>query len=214
VDAHLAHFAERLDGDRCVYFSPEGTISMDGRFGRIRQGFFRLVRRTKCAPWIQPMALSYDALGPGRLRVVVRIGEHFRANTSLDRRAFDAALRDSVVRLASITPSHLLARFLLHGPHAFDAPGLAGWLAHSHAALKTNGNSLDPLFEHASFEHIASRRLRWLQRKRLVARNGEGFRNICPRDARPSWRKPANIVRYLDNALADLVMDPDRVLPC
>lgn len=214
VDAQLAHFAERLERGRCVYFSPEGTISMDGRFGRIRAGLFRLVHLTKSTPWIQPMALGYDTLSPGRSRVVVRIGERFRADAALDRRAFDAALRRAILRLAPVTPSHLLARFLLHGPPAFDARDLADWLSRGHAALQANGVSLDPLFAQASPERIVADRLGWLQRKRLIARDGEGFRNTCPHGAPPGWRDAANIVRYLDNALADLVTDLDRALPC
>lgn len=214
VDAQLAHFAARLEHGFCVYFSPEGSISMDGRFGRIRDGFHRLVRAVATPPWIQPMALGYDTLAPGRSRVVIRIGERFRADPSLDRRAFDAALRQAVLGLVPITPSHLLARFLSHGPQHFTARDLAAWLACSHATLQARNASLDPMFARFHAEDLAATRLRWLRRKRLVARDGSGFRTIVPRDAAPGWRSPAGIVRYLDNGLADLVPDADRTLPC
>lgn len=215
VDAQLAHFARRLDRGDCVYFSPEGTISMDGYFSRARAGFFRLVHLTaKQQPWIQPMALGYDTLGPGRSRVVVRIGQRFRADATLDRRAFDAALRWTVLQLAPVTPSHLLARWLLHGPRSFTRDELAGWMVRGHTALRAAHPSLDPLFARQSVASIAKARLRWLERNNLVVRRGDAFISTCPRDAPPGWRAPAEIARYLDNNLADLVPGVDRVLPC
>ena len=210
VAAQLAHFTRRLDRGDSVYYAPEGTISMDGHFSRIRAGFFRLARAAEIPPWIQPMALSYDSLSPGRTRVVLRIGRHFRADTSLDRRAFDAALRRSILSLAPITPSHLLAHFLLHGPAHFTRDELAGWLARNLASLSAKDASLDPLWSRVAIPALARRRLRWLVRKRLVARDGNGFRNLCPRDAEAGWRHPANVVRYLDNGLADLAPDLHR----
>ncbi len=214
IDAQLAHLATRLDRGRCVYFSPEGTISTDGRFGRVRGGLFRLVHMAGSPPWIQPMAIGYDSLAPGRTRVVVRIGEHFRADASLDRREFDAALRQAILDLVPVTPSHLLARWLLHGPPAFTGNELGDWLAHCRSALHTAHPSLDPRLERARMPELAGRRLRWLERRGLVLREGERFHNTCPRDAAPGWRAPANVARYLDNNLAELVPGADGELPC
>lgn len=214
VDAQLARFARRLDRGDCVYFSPEGTISMDGHFSRARAGFFRLVHLAAKPPWVQPMALGYDTLSPGRSRVVVRIGQHFRADATLDRRAFDAALRRTVLQLAPVTPSHLLARWLLHGPFSFTRNELAGWMVRGHTALRAVHPSLDPLFARQGVASIAKARLRWLERNNLVVRRGDAFKSTCPRDASPGWRAPAEIARYLDNNLADLVPGVDRVLPC
>jgi 1-acyl-sn-glycerol-3-phosphate acyltransferase len=214
VATQLDHFAQRLDQGRCVYFAPEGTISMDGHFCRVRAGFFRLVHMAAAPPWIQPMALAYDTLAPGRSRVVIRIGERFRADTTLDRRAFDAGLRHAILGLAPVTPSHLLAHWLLHGPTAFTRAELVDWCVHAHAALHSVHPCLDPLFAHAGVARIVNTRLRWLERRELLIREGDRFRNACSRDAPPGWHTPANVVRYLDNNLEDLVPDVARVLPC
>lgn len=211
VDAQIAHFAERLDRGRCVYFAPEGTISTTGHFGRVRQGFFRLVHTAATPPWIQPIGVSYDTLAPGRSRVLIHIGQAFRADTTLDRRSFDAALLRAVLALEPITPSHLLARFLRHGPRTFTHDELVYWLTGCLATLRANGATLDPLWTRMQISTLARQRLRWLVRKRLVARESERFRNTCPHGAKPGWSKPANIVHYLDNSLADLTSDP---LPC
>ncbi|HET7929921.1 MAG TPA: hypothetical protein VFL63_00825 [Rhodanobacteraceae bacterium] len=215
VDTQLAHFAMRLDRGRCVYFAPEGSLSVDGHFGRIRAGCFRLAHAAAVPPWIQPMALGYDTLAPGRSRVVVRIGERFRADTTLDRHAFDAGLRNAILNLAPITPSHLLARWLLHGPASFTRGELADWLARCLATLRARHASLDPLWSRTpAAATLAARRLRWLVRARLLARDPGGFRSSCPCDAEPGWQHPANIARYLDNSLAELVPDVEHALPC
>jgi 1-acyl-sn-glycerol-3-phosphate acyltransferase len=214
VQRQLTHFANRLDQGHCVYFAPEGGISMDGHFARVRAGFYQLSCTARTAPWIQPMALGYDTLAPGRSRVVLGIGESFRADVAASRREFDANLRRAVLALVPITPSHLLARFLLHGPRTFTPDDLAGWLRRSHEALENNGVALDPLFKRVPIDRLASRRLHWLARKQLVARDGNDFRNTCPRGAAPGWRKPANIARYLDNGFADAVPDIGWLLPC
>jgi 1-acyl-sn-glycerol-3-phosphate acyltransferase len=214
VDAQLRHFAQHLERGRCVYFAPEGTISMDGHFSRIRDGCFRLVHLTRTPPWIQPMVIGYDTLAPGRSRVVVRIGPRWRADTSLDRRAFDATLRRNLLDLVPVTPSHLLARYLLHGPDTFTQDELTGWLARSLTTLEHAHRSLDPLFARKGIRALADERLRWLERKRLVVRRGAHFRSLCPRDAEPGWHTPANIARYLDNNLLDLVPETARTLPC
>lgn len=214
VERQLAHFAGRLDRGCCVYFSPEGTISTQGPFGRVRTGFFRIACMAESPPWIQPIALAYDTLAPGKSRVVVRAGQAFRADTSLRGCDFDAKLRQAVLSLATITPSHLLARFLLHGPSTFRAGELSRWLDEAHASLSANRVAVDPLFERVPIEQLTARRLRWLRRKGLVTREGALFRNTCRRDAAPGWHRPAHVVRYLDNVLSDYVPDIERLAPC
>ncbi|MGH8114619.1 MAG: hypothetical protein ACREPS_06155 [Rhodanobacteraceae bacterium] len=214
VQRQLAHFARRLDQGHCVYFAPEGGISTDGHFARVRAGFYRLNHLARTAPWIQPLALGYDTLAPGRSRVVLGIGEKFRVDVGASRREFDASLRRAVLDIVPITPSHLLARFLLHGPRTFALDDLTGWLLRNRDSLAKNGVTLDPLLECVPIDHLAKHRLRWLARKRLVVRDGTGFRNVCPRDAAPGWHKAANIIRYLDNGLADAVPEIERLSPC
>lgn len=214
VATQLAQFAHRLDRGRCVYFAPEGTISMDGHFGRIRAGFFRLARAAAVLPWIQPMAMGYDALASGRARVVAHVGPHFRADAALDRRAFTSALRDAVLKLVPVTPSHLLARWLLHGPRSFTRDQLVAWTARAVDTLHGVHPALDPMLTRTSVPAIVSARLRWMERTQLVVRRGEYFDTRLPRDAPPGWQQPANAARYLDNQLADLIPDVARAMPC
>jgi 1-acyl-sn-glycerol-3-phosphate acyltransferase len=214
VDAQLAHFAHRLDAGRAVYFAPEGTISIDGHFGRVRAGSFRLARMAATAPWIQPMALQYDALAPGRLRAIVHIGAPVRADPALPRGAFDAALKRLMFRTVPITPSQLLARWLRHGPPRFTEADLARYFAAARRALGATGTPLDPLLAGSTTRELANQRLRWLERQQLVRREGDTFVTTCARTAAPGWNDPAAIVHYLDNQLGDLLPDAARRLPC
>jgi 1-acyl-sn-glycerol-3-phosphate acyltransferase len=214
VERQIAHFAARLDRGCCIYFAPEGTISRRGPFGRVRGGFYRIACAAESPPWIQPIGLAYDTLAPGKSRVVIRVGQAVRADARVRRCEFDAKLRRAVLDLVTITPSHLLARFLLHGPAEFDADELCRWLAQAHSSLSAHGAAVDPLFERTPIERLARRRLRWLCRKRLVSPGGEKFQNTCPREAPPGWRRPENVVRYLDNALSDFMPDIERLAPC
>ncbi len=205
VAAELDRFAALLDTGRVVYFAPEGSISPDGRFGRVRAGPWRVVRITATPPPILPTALSYDALGPGRLRAILRIGRPLRGYNAIDRRRFDASLKEEILKLYPVNASHLASRYLAAGPDSFTMATFARWFGQARAALAGAGLTLDPLLGRLAPEALAGERLAWLARQGLLARDGETWHNRWPNDAKPGWRKPANIVRYLDNALDDLL---------
>ncbi|MGH8274327.1 MAG: lysophospholipid acyltransferase family protein [Gammaproteobacteria bacterium] len=205
VDAQLARFAELLDAGRVVDFAPEGTISPNGRMGRIRAGVWRIVRLANRPPPILPAALSYDPLGPGRLRVIVRIGSPLRAYNAKSRREFDAWLKGEIMKLYPVTASHLASRFLAAGPERFTTTAFARWCERAVTMLAAAGCTLDPLLEHSNIQQLAEERLGWLAHKSLLAHTDTGWRNRWSRDAEAGWRRPANIVRYLDNALDDLL---------
>ncbi|MGH8162074.1 MAG: hypothetical protein ACRESR_08035, partial [Gammaproteobacteria bacterium] len=205
VAAEIDRFAALLDAGRVVYFAPEGSVSHDGRFGRVRAGPWRVAHAAAAPPPILPVALSYDPLGPGRLRVIVRIGRPLRGYNATDRRCFDASLKEEILKLYPVTASHLTSRFIAAGPGEFTTTAFARWLEHARKTLAAAGLTLDPLLERGHSEAFATERLAWLTSQGLLTREGENWRNRWPRDAKPNWRKPANVVRYLDNALDDLL---------
>lgn len=203
IDHQLERFAALLDAGRVVYFAPEGTISTDGRIGRMRAGLGEIVRRAARPPRILPLALSYDPLGPGRLRVIIRVGTPVSTYNANDGGRFNAQVEMSIRELYAINASHLLSRFLVAGPAAFSTGRLAGWLCAACESLRAAGCTLDPMLEQREAAALAVERLQWLRGRRLVARAGSGWRNAWPPESRPGWGRPARLVRYLDNALAD-----------
>src|SRR5690348_15268515 len=208
VNAQLDSFAALLDSGHSLYMAPEGTISLTGHFGRVRAGPWRVSRRRASPPLIMPVGLSYDALGPGRLRVVAHGGAPLR-NPDLDNRCrFDAQLRDILLALCVLTPSHLLAWYLRHGPQRFTTAQLAAWLERSRDAAHAAGVGLDPIWKRTSGLLIARERARWLRRKRLLdGQGGETWRNLWSRDSAPGWHAPEATVSYFVNSLTDFAPD-------
>ena len=202
VAAHIECFVSLLAERHTLFVAPEGTISPDGRLGRMRAGAWEICRRLQTPPQILPLALSYDALTPGRLRVVVKAGTP-AAPDLRSRRAFDADLRARIVRLCALTPSHLLAHWLSAGPQRFTTGDLCDWLQRGVDVAREEGLTLDPLWLRRSCEDLVHERMAWLERKRLVVRETDGWRNRWPRAAAPGWDAPENVVRYLANSLED-----------
>ena len=167
--------------------------------------------RLPSPPGIRPVALSYDALAPGRLRVVVCAGALAPPQEG-GRREFDAELRRRILALCAVTPSHLVARFLRDGPMRFDAVDLTEWLQRGRDGARDMGLILDPIWSRRTPLELADDRLRWLRRKRLVEREGDAWRNLWPRDAAPGWGAPEDIVAFLANALEDFAPQLTRML--
>ncbi|MDN5864762.1 MAG: 1-acyl-sn-glycerol-3-phosphate acyltransferase, partial [Gammaproteobacteria bacterium] len=107
IEAQLEYFAALLDAGRVVYFAPEGTISGDGRLGRMRAGVRRIVQLAATPPRILPVAQSYDALAPGRLRVITRVGVPLHKYNAEEGAAFNAWVEMAIRELYPVNASHL-----------------------------------------------------------------------------------------------------------
>lgn len=204
VDAQLQRFAGLLDAGRVVYLAPEGRNSRNGRFGRMRAGAWELVQRSAEPPPILPLALSYDALQPGRrVRAIVQVGTPLQAYAANDRGDFDSMLETQIRKLYPFNTSHLISRFLVAGPDTFTTDDFAHWLSYARDQLAAARFMLDPRLAHSDCGALAVKRLAWLRRAGLVTRADDGWNNRWPQDSAPSWRTPACIVRYCDNTLED-----------
>ncbi len=204
ISGHLEQLAELLEDGRIVYLAPEGTISNTGQMRRLRAGAARLYDLVRESPKIRPAALSYDPLGPGRLRVVVKIGEALDNLDPQDGRGFNATLRKTILSLHAVTPSHLFARLLTSGQSAFTDDECIRWLRRCVAALNKGGVTLDPLLARTDPAGLAGERLEWLARRRLLRRAGTRWINCQPAGVRPGWHHPARVVPYLDAALGEI----------
>jgi len=212
VTAQLHAFAALLDAEHSVYFSPEGVISADGRFGRVRGGLRQLCRLAASPPRLLPVALSYDGLGPGKLRVIMQVGELLECPDTTRATAFSAAVRRAVLELVAVNPSHLLAVYLSIGPLQFSTHELSDWLNQTLALITRHNLRIDPRFaEHATGAAL-EKRLHWLQRKGLVRFEHGRWQNLWPRNTQAGWQTRAQQVRYFANGLGDLMPDWQQAL--
>lgn len=213
VNAQLGSFAAVLDLGHSLYMAPEGAISLDGHFGRVRAGPWQVSRRRTSPPLILPLSVSYDALRPGRMRVVVHGAAPRLAPQLSDQRRFGEILRQTLLELCVVTPSHLLAWWLCNGSERFAEADVAQWLERGCDDARGRGIGLDPLWSRTDVASLVHRRLAWMRRKRLLAREGHRqWLNVWPRDTPPGWDKPAATVRYLANALTDFAPEFARTL--
>ncbi|HEX7339530.1 MAG TPA: hypothetical protein VF271_06295 [Rhodanobacteraceae bacterium] len=213
VAAQLRVMADRLDAGQSLYFAPEGHISMDGRFGRIRAGTWRLGRMTKVPPAFLPVTLSYDALGPGRTRAIVRMGARLDDLPFDDPPGLARQVRVALEANRVVTLSHLLAWFLCHRRTAFAASGLETWVEQVLQQAREQGLPMDPLLARRPLPTLLDERLRWLGRKHLLARRDRQWINRWPPHTPPGWLRKAGIVRYLANALEDFAPALAKVMP-
>ena len=205
IAAQLQGFAALLDAGQLLYFSPEGVISADGRFGRVRAGLRLLCGLTAVPPRLLPVALSYDGLGPGKLRVIMQVGELQNAPDTTDNAAFSTAVRAAILDLLNVNSSHLLAAYLTAGPESFSTREFYNWWQRALATLGRYGLKIDPLLAGSTSGTLAQQRLRWLQRRRLVQLEGGRWQNLWPRNSRAGWQTPAQRVAYFANGFSDLL---------
>ena len=204
VSTHLEEFRKLLSEGRIIYMAPEGATSENGHFGTVRGGVRSLCLSISSPPNIMPIALAYDVLGFSRPRVVIQIGNLLDCPEPTDAILFNIFLRNSLLRLHCVTASHLIARFLRHGPTEFTDQEFCCWMVQSIESLQAADLSIDPLLTRIPIQKLVAKRLRWLQKRKLVKEVPPRWRNQWPKDHPPGWLKPAAIVAYLDNALSDI----------
>lgn len=200
----LKDFARLLDAGRIVFLAPEGTTSEDGRLRRIRAGAWRICQIATRPPPILSLALGYDALSPGRLRIVVKIGAVKNPPYPDTRAAFDSLLKTTILKLHPITPSHLIGRFLRAGPRRFTTAEFCTWLERATRVIRTTELTLDPLLNRTPPAKLAGSRLAWLARRSLIELDGSVWINRRPVGTPPGWHTPAETVAYMDNVLTDI----------
>lgn len=202
IDEQLSTFAKRLDEGRCVYFAPEGTISVTGYFGRVRHGLHDILERVNVPPLVLPVALSYDALAPGRLRVVVNIGKPSRSFVNLTRAGVAKQVRSQVLGLYTVTLSHLFARFLRQAHGSFGFSDVRTWCDEAISHMREDHVPLDPLLSKSDkMDRAIEARLAWLRRKGILRKAGMAFQSDRPPEVSPGWRGIWPMIYYLNNGL-------------
>ncbi|MFI5273420.1 MAG: hypothetical protein ACHQ4H_10360 [Ktedonobacterales bacterium] len=127
VKRTLADQAEWLWQGGSLYSAPEGKFSPDGHFSPITGGFHRVLRAAPAETRVVPLAIMYDFMTAGRLRVVVDLAPAITRAPGLPPRELDACLRRAWRDAATLTCTHLASGWLAR--RASAAPGSARFTA-------------------------------------------------------------------------------------
>lgn len=138
VKRTLAEQAEWLWQGGSIYSAPEGKFSPDGRFSPITGGFHRVLRAAPAETRVVPVAITYDYLTAGRMRMFVDLTPAIEQAPSLAPRELTAVLRGAWRRAARFHATLLGADFTAErAGTTFTTADLAEhlhWQAHELAA--------------------------------------------------------------------------------
>lgn len=144
VKRTLAEQAEWLWQGGSIYSAPEGKFSPDGRFSPITGGFHRVLRAAPAETRVVPVAITYDYLTAGRMRMFVDLAPAIEQAPSLAPRALDAVLHEAWRRAARFHGTLLGTEFVAErAGTSFTAAELAQHLHRRARELAAAGRHVD-----------------------------------------------------------------------
>ncbi|HLY64030.1 MAG TPA: hypothetical protein VKU60_00730, partial [Chloroflexota bacterium] len=203
IQGQLQHFAELLDRGRELYWTPEGGLGLDGKFGRVRAGLYRIVQGSHSALRLLPVAVFYDFMTTRRTRCFVRFGSEMVVDRSLSRSAFEQQVRQAILREMTVNIGHLAAatlRELPPGARFRDQELEQGLVAHARR-LRAGGFALDPRLT-----------MRWTFKRRLKRFVGYAMRHGILRREGDSWRVAAGLQQPKMSYVLNELEEAERVL--
>ncbi len=146
VDDQIRTLAAVLDQGGVLYLAPEGVISPDGRLQAFRSGFRRILETVRRPVRIVPVGIVYDFMRPGRLRVLIGVGQVLPADG--DPGEVVARTRREVAALHTLTctqvAGHVLWQRLQAGEDAVALDAFADAVASAARSLAAAGLPVDP----------------------------------------------------------------------
>ena len=110
----LADCVEWLRRGGSLYTSPEGRLSPDGRISPFRAGLTRVLRDAPSDTRVQPIAIVYDFMATGRLRMWIELAPAIEDGTSLTHHDLEQRLRAVWMSVARFTCTQLASGLLVN----------------------------------------------------------------------------------------------------
>lgn len=204
VKQQLSDVAGWLHRGGAVLGAPEGGLSPDGGIQPIGGGFQRIIGAAPAATAVVPLAISYDFMTVGRMRVFIGAGPAIAGAGALDRRALEARLRAGWRQATTFTATQIGAGILvgwqLAGKTHTTTAEFAATLGTRAAALAAQGRRVDAGLLQA--RTCRRRARRWLAGagRRGVARRDAGGWVVLP--VALDFQVPPGEVGYLPHPLA------------
>lgn len=207
---------------------PEGRVSPDGRFSKMRAAVIRLVQQARVETNLLPVNLTYDFMDTMRTNVTVIVGPEIGKLKQLTKSELTNLIREKVAGLTCVTMSGLVSRALVEtvnrGHGQIRLSRLKEQIWGEVQRLRKLGLALDrQLSTRQEFEERFERFVDWAWHKggiflvgpMFVADGSKGFDWI--RLDRPALLREAcskhteNPVRYCYNELTELLESWDAL---
>lgn len=226
IESQLQYFTRLLEQGDTLVLEPEGVVSVDGRFARLRGALHALLNRPQAGLRVLPLGITYDSMTRGRERIFVNIGPEICDLQGLSRKATDERIAAAIRSQLTVTCSQLASQFL------FEA-GKGGEMLVSESELDDYVHQQADRYAGEGC-HVDPRLLASARRKRRL----EGYIASCLKNGilrpygdgrycivRASDREethvspPDSILRYMNNELSASALStvprspPGRVFP-
>jgi hypothetical protein len=110
----LADCVDWLRAGGSLYTSPEGLLSTDGRLSPLRAGLTRVVRAAPVDTRVQPIAIIYDFMATGRLRMWIDLAPAIEGGAALTNRELEQQVRAAWMDVARFTCTQLASGLLMY----------------------------------------------------------------------------------------------------
>ncbi len=187
VKRTLAEQAEWLWQGGSIYSAPEGKFSPDGRFSPITGGFHRVLRAAPAETRVVPVAITYDYLTAGHMRMFVDLAPMIEQAPSLAPRDLNAELRASWRQAARFHGTLLGAGFIVERAETiFTTTELAERLHRRARELAAGGRHVDDrLLSSRGAERRAKTFLASARQHQLVRQTHAGHWEALPPQPMP-----------------------------
>ncbi|HEU5348808.1 MAG TPA: 1-acyl-sn-glycerol-3-phosphate acyltransferase [Ktedonobacterales bacterium] len=139
---------EWLRAGGSLYTAPEGRLSGDGRFSPFRAGLARVMRAAPPDTRVQPIAIVYDYMRPGRLRMWIELAPAIEGGSVLTYHELEQVVRASWLSVARFTCTQLASGLLMsrveQGQRAMMVSELEGGVFAWARELFAAGRQVDP----------------------------------------------------------------------
>lgn len=210
IEAQLQLFVELLEAGEILQMAPEGAVSRDGHFARIRAGLHVMLNRPRVPVRVLPVGITYDFMGGGRRQVFVNVGPEMTALRGLRAAEASAQVVEAILAQSTITASQLASQLLLGvratGGGLITRGQLMEYVSSQAERWSKTGLYLDPrLLEHGRLEERLEDYLQYcLASGELASRDRDGFR-VQPSSGRPlDGISPSGALSYINNELTSL----------
>ena len=211
IGSQLQLFVEMLDEGEVLQLAPEGAVSRDGHFARIRAGLHVLLNRPKAPVRVLPVGITYDFMTQDRQWVFVNVGPELLDLRGLSLSEASSRVTQAILAQSTITISQLASQFIL-GERSRGGGYLSRAQLLEHVALEARrwaeaGLYVDPrLLTSEGLNRRMDGYLEYCLRSGdLIHQGGESYWMPPPGDQpSPGWADPKGALHYTRNELASL----------